>query len=70
MLINEIKTCWKTGSISISRGIRSSRIHIVVLTYMVRAVQAFLEICQADPALRTRAESRLPHLLAIVPIKR
>lgn len=35
---------------------------------VVRAVQSFLEACQADPALRTRAEARLPHVLATMPL--
>lgn len=34
----------------------------------VRAVQSFIEVCKADPALRARVEGRLPHVLATIPL--
>ena len=40
------------------------------LNDVVRAVQTFGEACRKDPALRARAEARLPQVLSTMPIKR
>lgn len=38
------------------------------LSDIVRAVQSFVEVCQADPGLRARVEGRLPNVLATMPL--